>query len=158
MDAEAWNDDVMVGLLHDAIRTHRTKHDARGRLEWTTPATLLHHRQNASKAPIAPEMSVPPSNSDSPAEWTAAEATRTETTGATTTDDYLQSQTRAALAVDPSMDEPLTTLLMAWYNCGYATGRYQTLIELQGLHFAASTQMHPGAAETSMTAAGDNHD
>eukprot|EP00981_Chlorochromonas_danica_P012506 scaffold5093_cov179-Ochromonas_danica.AAC.1 len=30
---------------------------------------------------------------------------------------------------NPVMDDALQTMLMAWYQCGYATARYQTLLE-----------------------------
>lgn len=155
VDAEAWNDDVMVGLLHDAIRTHRTKQDdasgRRGELEWTTPAAILEGRQSFDGDVPSAEIHVSPSGLESLEH--EAEATQTTAAHATTSSDYLHSQTRRALAADPSMDEPLTTLLMAWYNCGYATGRYQTLMELQGLPGAASNNSLPhDAAFPSMEA------
>ena len=128
MDVEAWNDDVMVELLHDAIRTHRTQLDdqkKRRRVEWTFPADLQPPSPSKPAAPPTSETDRPCTDAEGQdREWSVA----AEEPPA----NYMYSQTRAALSADPGADEPLTSLLLAWYNCGYATGRYQTLMELRG--------------------------
>ena len=158
MDAEVWNDDVMVGLLHDAIRTHRTRRDEscgkRSRVEWTSPTELLLHGENSHQTPPSAELNVSANVSGNHIEQVEVEVPQTAATSSS--ESYLHSQTRRTLAADPGMDEPLTTLLMAWYNCGYATGRYQTLMELQGIPEAASIHLQSDAADAS-TAASESY-
>ena len=44
---------------------------------------------------------------------------------------YAQSQMRAELENTEPLDEALSSMLMAWYQSGYATGRYYTLLEVE---------------------------
>lgn len=44
---------------------------------------------------------------------------------------YAQSQMRAEFENTEPLDEALSSMLMAWYQSGYATGRYYTLLEVQ---------------------------
>lgn len=45
---------------------------------------------------------------------------------------YPQPQVAANNITSKMIDEALQTMLMAWYQSGYATGRYQTLCEVSG--------------------------
>jgi hypothetical protein len=46
---------------------------------------------------------------------------------------YLKSQTHISLANGNPTEEALSSMLMAWYQSGYATGRYHALLELQAI-------------------------
>jgi hypothetical protein len=46
----------------------------------------------------------------------------------------------------PVVDDALQTMLMAWYQSGYATGRYQTLLEFSHLLPPVSNKI-PGSSE-----------
>lgn len=41
---------------------------------------------------------------------------------------------------NPAADDALQTMLMAWYQCGYATARYQTLLEVGVIGPAAGSE------------------
>jgi hypothetical protein len=58
---------------------------------------------------------------------------------------YLKSQTHISLANGNPTEEALSSMLMAWYQSGYATGRYHALLELQ----AISSKVHEPSAVVS---------
>lgn len=45
--------------------------------------------------------------------------------------EYLHSRTASELRKENQTEEALSSMLMAWYQSGFATGRYYTLLEMQ---------------------------
>jgi hypothetical protein len=83
----------------------------------------------ANSAEFEPTNNVPPVN--------AAESNETSYSHNYQNHFYQPCPTAPVANVTSGMiDEALQTMLMAWYQSGYATGRYQTLCELSGYHTA----------------------
>jgi len=124
-DPEAWDDGAILDVFDSAIRSHRTKGQpggSSGKKGGKPAPTAAHTTKGAGTSPrkVAFDMS---GSSHAPAP---------------ATDHPSSSATHASppplppppLHMHAQLDEAFNSMLMAWYHSGYATGRYQALLEL----------------------------
>lgn len=130
-----WNDDAILELFEDAIKTHRTKKgEKRKRVQWSTSVidpgeTPLEAAPSANESNLTREQQEEGECEEDETDPIGVQSSSKEAPVPAV--NYMQSQTRLALSGQNMAEEALSSMLMAWYQSGYATGRYETIIELQ---------------------------
>lgn len=112
-DPECWDDSAILDVFDNAIRSHRTKGQQGG--------ISGNSKKGGKPVPPAPKgTGVPPRKVafDMPPSSAAGHPSSSSVSPAHLP--HLQMQ----------LDEAFNGMLMAWYHSGYATGRYQALLEL----------------------------
>ncbi len=127
-----WDDTEILTAFHDAIKSHRFKSDN------AAPCNLndeINDKRSAKRQrSIGQSSSVPDCNNVSMPNvsmqnlqnsWSDYQTSKTAA--------HLQNgnQPYDASTTSGLMEGELSSLLMAWYQSGYATGRYHTLMSLQ---------------------------
>ena len=142
-EEEVWDDSIIQKLFHEAILTHRTSKGQsasskkRKHVEWGPPQVYSLKKEEGEELEEGeedPELEIEAPVHSSSAHISPSYPPEDNGGGHHSGDQegYMNSSIRAALAGKGDIaEEALSTMLMAWYQSGYATGRYQTLLEMQ---------------------------
>jgi hypothetical protein len=183
---EVWDDTEIVSAFQEAISSHRSRNESFDDSKYLALSKKKRKLENAGttskdRNKITKQIDLWNDTLQSEDGWSGTEDTAGEgdretemLTGAVPTSEvpgpvsdplaYFNSMTAATLrAVGPAggqgnaaLEEALSSMMMAWYESGYATGRYRTLLELsqQGrCPEAGSAAAAAAAADVTVTAA-----
>ena len=120
MNSDGWDDSIIINAFDSAITSHLKKRKGE-------KSNNNNNNNNSSSSSIRigePQPWIPVSSSN----YTSVNY---NTTGSTYTSNTNTNTNYMNIPNTPIIDEALQEMLAAWYQSGYATGRYHALKEIQ---------------------------